>query len=946
MEFQITTPSTITVRRNPRRKARDTPSSNAPDLPATTPKLSAIKPLSLEEILEPEPEPNPPQIPPSLSKPSDDEAPQNLSVFLRIRPLFDLKPGPKKKSPNRGPKSKAELEKDKLKNKKKKIPDKQAICLAANDSHSVTLTVPPSLNESKRKKSEIYDGFSHVFTADSLQSEVYERVMEPLVSDFIKGKNRLLAALGPTGSGKTHTVFGCPREPGLVPLSLRRIFDQSSGIGGSSKVPRSLYLSMFEICSERGKGERISDLSTDVADLCFQQSTIKGVKEVMVTDITQAECFISCGLLKRTTAATNSNNQSSRSQCIINIRSSSAMHGDEDGFAQNDAVLTIVDLAGAERERRTGIQGARLLESNFINNTSMIFGLCLRSLLEHQKNPKKPLEKHFQNSLLTKYLRDYLEGKKRMTLILTAKAGEDDYVDTSFLLRHASPYMKIKFLNTEELPNMPCQKRHIPSSNRTNKLKRRKCNDVETVVGSSEIGGKCGKGVFETVGNGGNVIEEQLQELDLQQDLVSPLLSNMELQRVERKNRIMQDFSKALWNVLKQYKKKLEVSENEVQSLQESLRNEKVLFLDMEKQLNKLKSSCSCHARSSRKMSSNSEVISTSSSCVDSYTTKEASEHNSNRAINDPSFRQNLEVISTSSSCVDSYSTKEASEHNSNRAINDPSFSQNLEVISRSSCVDSYSTKEASEHNSNRAINDPSFRQNLEVISTNSSGADGYSTKKGSEHRNREINDTSVRQNLDMGNSNEVVRDSKLSTTEFKCENYESLDLKAESFNAIECTAEDLAGLEVSGKSPIVDTTGCKLSVPSVTPCDLHVLDQEGSCVLVPYLDKNILSDAMDNDRSQLLLGSQELPASDVERSNRCQALCANGEKKHLNVEKPRRKLLPASTMLVKEVGAFDMEDDNPKNNKRAENMATVDGRRQTHGSVSLLRLLRNNLYP
>lgn len=39
---------------------------------------------------------------------------------------------------------------------------------------------------------------------------------------------------------------------------------------------------MFEICSERGKGERISDLSTDVADLCFQQSTIKGVKEVAI----------------------------------------------------------------------------------------------------------------------------------------------------------------------------------------------------------------------------------------------------------------------------------------------------------------------------------------------------------------------------------------------------------------------------------------------------------------------------------------------------------------------------------------------------------------------------------------------------------------------------------------------------------------------------------------
>jgi hypothetical protein len=29
--------------------------------------------------------------------------------------------------------------------------------------------------------------------------------------------------------------------------------------------------------------------------------------------------------------------------------------------------------------------------------------------------------------------------------ILTVKPGDDDYVDTSFLLRQASPYMKIKY---------------------------------------------------------------------------------------------------------------------------------------------------------------------------------------------------------------------------------------------------------------------------------------------------------------------------------------------------------------------------------------------------------------------------------------------------------------------------------------------------------------------
>lgn len=56
---------------------------------------------------------------------------------------------------------------------------------------------------------------------------MYQRMVKPLVDDFLKGKSGMLAALGPTGSGKTYTVFGSPREPGMVPLALQQIFKQS-----------------------------------------------------------------------------------------------------------------------------------------------------------------------------------------------------------------------------------------------------------------------------------------------------------------------------------------------------------------------------------------------------------------------------------------------------------------------------------------------------------------------------------------------------------------------------------------------------------------------------------------------------------------------------------------------------------------------------------------------
>ena len=53
---------------------------------------------------------------------------------------------------------------------------------------------------------------------------MYQKMVNPLVEDFLKGKSGMLAAMGPSGSGKTHTVFGSPREPGMLTLALQRIF--------------------------------------------------------------------------------------------------------------------------------------------------------------------------------------------------------------------------------------------------------------------------------------------------------------------------------------------------------------------------------------------------------------------------------------------------------------------------------------------------------------------------------------------------------------------------------------------------------------------------------------------------------------------------------------------------------------------------------------------------
>ncbi|KAG7646950.1 Kinesin motor domain [Arabidopsis thaliana x Arabidopsis arenosa] len=571
-------PSTVTVRRNPPRRARATPYTTTTKPPLSS--LASAKPhdvptFPIDEILSI-------QIPQSEPKQAIAES---LKIFLRIKPLKTFtkvttttKSRPRNVWPqNPSKKNTAKENRNPEITKKVKKKDEEA-CITLNDSYSVTLTPPQSLQELKRSKTEVYEGFSHVFPADCSQNDVYDKMVQPLLEDFMKGKSGMLAALGPSGSGKTHTVFGSLKDPGIVSITLRQIFKKNDE--SSSGSLRSFNLSIFEICSERGKGEKAYDLlGGESSELSVQQSTIRGLKEVPIQNLEEAESLIGQAMLKRATATTNSNSQSSRSQCIINIRASCNGFSNETKLQSSDAMLTIVDLAGAEREKRTGNQGERLVESNFINNTSMVFGQCLRSLLEYQKNRKKGLQKHHQNSLLTRYLRDYLEGKKRMALILTVKAGEEDYLDTSYLLRQASPYMKIKFDNTEE----PCNKRQLKTFPRAEKNKKIKLSAPKT----SQI---------EEIFHGERC--QISQEVNLQgkkadpTDRSSPRLEHVAQDKNERDHIIMRNFSRVLWNVLKQCNEKLKVAEGEIFTLKDSLRREQLKSLGLETELISLKSSC------------------------------------------------------------------------------------------------------------------------------------------------------------------------------------------------------------------------------------------------------------------------------------------------------------------------------------------------------------------
>jgi hypothetical protein len=55
--------------------------------------------------------------------------------------------------------------------------------------------------------------------------QVYESIALPIIQPVMNGISGTIFAYGVTSSGKTHTMMGTATDPGLVPRSIKTIFD-------------------------------------------------------------------------------------------------------------------------------------------------------------------------------------------------------------------------------------------------------------------------------------------------------------------------------------------------------------------------------------------------------------------------------------------------------------------------------------------------------------------------------------------------------------------------------------------------------------------------------------------------------------------------------------------------------------------------------------------------
>ncbi|KAH6688061.1 kinesin heavy chain [Plectosphaerella plurivora] len=281
--------------------------------------------------------------------------------------------------------------------------------------------------------------FDRVFDMNCKQSDIFDFSIRPTVDDILNGYNGTVFAYGQTGAGKSYTMMGSSIDDddgrGVIPRIVEQIFASIMSSPGS--IEYTVRVSYMEIYMEK-----IRDLlapQNDNLPVHEEKSRgvyVKGLLEIYVSSVQEVYEVMRRGGNARAVAATNMNQESSRSHSIFVI--TITQKNVETGSAKSGQ-LFLVDLAGSEKVGKTGASGQTLEEAKKINKSLSALGMVINALTDGRSSHVP-----YRDSKLTRILQESLGGNSRTTLIINCSPSSYNDAETLSTLRFGTRAKAIK----------------------------------------------------------------------------------------------------------------------------------------------------------------------------------------------------------------------------------------------------------------------------------------------------------------------------------------------------------------------------------------------------------------------------------------------------------------------------------------------------------------------
>ncbi|ODV90479.1 hypothetical protein CANCADRAFT_11434, partial [Tortispora caseinolytica NRRL Y-17796] len=274
--------------------------------------------------------------------------------------------------------------------------------------------------------------FDYVFGGSTPTKEIYSLIIHDIVTAAIEGYNGTILAYGMTGSGKTYSIQGTDKEPGIISQAVKNLFNEKIKYPEKLMTLKASYVEIYNemfrdlLNAETPPEEiRLQDLGNGVKLL--------NVEEIEVDTEEQMLALISRGNGCRRTEGTDFNTHSSRSHAVLQLTVESV---------NTSATLNLCDLAGSERATSSV---ERRKEGAYINRSLLALGTVVSKLANasHMLGGS-PVHIPYRDSKLTRLLQPALSGNSKVAILCTVALGDAFYTETVNTLRFASRAKKIK----------------------------------------------------------------------------------------------------------------------------------------------------------------------------------------------------------------------------------------------------------------------------------------------------------------------------------------------------------------------------------------------------------------------------------------------------------------------------------------------------------------------